>query len=214
MTAPAASVVVEALERAWEAVRCRHPDVPAVVVVVAAGSDARAKGRLKLGHFAASRWHLKEQTALAEVLVGGEGLRRGPVDVLGTLLHEAAHGLAQARSVKDTSRGGRFHNRRYRELAEELGLEVAEVAPIGWSATTVPDPLADRYRQVLDDLAAALVLWRVAEPTTTGASTSRNGMSCTCPCGRRIRVSVSTHEEAPIICGACGDSFTAGEPEG
>jgi hypothetical protein len=31
-----------------------------------------------------------------EVLVSGEGLQRGPVDVLGTLLHEAAHGLAHA----------------------------------------------------------------------------------------------------------------------
>jgi hypothetical protein len=27
------------------------------------------------------------------VLVGGEGLRRGPVEVLGTLLHEATNGL-------------------------------------------------------------------------------------------------------------------------
>jgi hypothetical protein len=29
--------------------------------------------------------------------------------VLGTLLHEAAHGLAQARSIQDTSRQGRYH---------------------------------------------------------------------------------------------------------
>jgi hypothetical protein len=65
--------------------------------------------------------------------------------VLGTLLHEAAHGLAQARSVQDASRGGRYHNRRYATLARELGLEVATVKPIGWSATIVPDHTATAY---------------------------------------------------------------------
>jgi hypothetical protein len=78
-------------------------------------------------------------------LVGGEGLQRGPTDVLGTLLHEAAHGLAQARSIQETSRQGRYHNRRYATLAAELGLEVTSVKPIGWSATTVPQHTAVSY---------------------------------------------------------------------
>jgi hypothetical protein len=71
------------------------------------------------------------------VLVSGEGLHRGSVDVLGTLLHEAAHGLAHARKVSDTSRQSRYHNCRYATLAAELGLEVAHVQPVGWSATSV-----------------------------------------------------------------------------
>ena len=71
------------------------------------------------------------------MLVSGEGLHRGSVDVLGTLLHEAAHGLAHARKVSDTSRQSRYHNRRYATLAAELGLEVAHVQPVGWSATSV-----------------------------------------------------------------------------
>jgi hypothetical protein len=56
------------------------------------------------------------------VLISGEGFGRGPPEVLGTLLHEAAHGLAKTRGIKDTSRQGRFHNLRYKALAEELGL--------------------------------------------------------------------------------------------
>jgi hypothetical protein len=42
--------------------------------------------------------------------------------VLDTELHEAAHGLAAARGIQDTSRQGRYRNARYRGLAEELGL--------------------------------------------------------------------------------------------
>jgi len=39
---------------------------------------------------------------LPEVFVGGEGLARGLADVHGTLLHEAAHALADVRGIKDT----------------------------------------------------------------------------------------------------------------
>ena len=56
-------------------------------------------------------------------MISGEGLRRSPREVLGTLLHEAAHALAHARGIKDTSRQGRYHNKHFKTLAEELGLD-------------------------------------------------------------------------------------------
>jgi hypothetical protein len=207
----AASRLVAALEHAWTAIRTRHPDVPQVVIVVASGSDPRSS-RLNLGHFAAGRWQLTDQpTDRAEVLVSGEGLHRGPVDVLGTLLHEAAHGLAHARTVSDTSRQGRYHNRRYATLAGELGPEVAHVQPIGWSATSVPGSTAARYVGVLAELAEALVLWRRAEQASpAGSGRSRNALACSCGCGRRIRVARSVLELVPILCGACAKPF---EPE-
>jgi hypothetical protein len=93
-----ASRLVAALEHAWDAIRANHPEVPDAVLVVASGSDPRSRA-LTLGHFAAGRWRLANDTQRPEVLVSGEGLRRGPVDVLGTLLHEAAHGLAHARRI-------------------------------------------------------------------------------------------------------------------
>jgi hypothetical protein len=206
----AASRLVAALEHAWTAIRYRHPEVPEVVIVVASGSDPRSR-RLNLGHFAAGRWQLTSPDApsdRAEVLVSGEGLHRGPVDVLGTLLHEAAHGLAHARKLSDTSRQGRYHNRRYATLAAELGLDVAHVQPIGWSATSVPEPTAARYVEVLGELAAALVLWRRAEQTSTvGPGRSRNALACSCACDRRIRVARSVLELAPILCAACAQPF-------
>jgi hypothetical protein len=206
----AASRLVAALEHAWTAIRSLHPEVPEVVIVVASGSDPRSR-RLNLGHFAAGRWQLANPDAptdRAEVLVSGEGLQRGPVDVLGTLLHEAAHGLAHARKVSDTSRQGRYHNRHYATLAGELGLDVAHLQPIGWSATSVPDHTAASYAEVLAELGAALVLWRRAEQASpAGPGRSRNALACSCGCGRRIRVARSVLELAPIICAACAQPF-------
>jgi hypothetical protein len=205
----AASLLVAALEHAWQTIRRRHPDVPEAVLVVASGSEGK---RLNLGHFAPHRWQVNGSDR-HEVLVGGEGLHRGPLEVLGTLLHEAAHGLAQARSLQDISRQGRYHNRRYAQLARELGLDVATVKPIGWSATTVPGATAAGYAGQLEELQAALVLWRRQEHRIGTGTRSRNLLAAACGCGRRIRAAKATLAEAPILCGVCQEPFEPAEPE-
>jgi hypothetical protein len=204
-----ASLLVAALEHTWQSIRSRHPDVPDAVLVVASGAEGK---RLNLGHFAPHRWQVAGANR-HEVLVGGEGLQRGPTDVLGTLLHEAAHGLAQARGIADTSRQGRYHNRRYATLARELGLDVTTQPPIGWSHTTVPDPTANRYAAQLGDLAAALVLWRRLELRAATGAKARNLLACTCACGRRIRVAKATVAQAPILCGLCEQPFQPDDQE-
>jgi hypothetical protein len=205
----AASLLVAALEHAWRTIRSRHPDVPEAVLVVASGSEGK---RVNWGHFAPHRWQVQGADR-HEVLVGGEGLHRGPLEVLGTLLHEAAHGLAQARSIQDTSRQGRYHNRRYATLAREFGLEVASVKPVGWSVTTVSEVTAAAYAGQLEELAAALVLWRRQEHRLASGARSRNLLAAACGCGRRIRVAKATLGEAPILCGACAQPFEPEEPE-
>jgi hypothetical protein len=204
----AASAVVAALEDAWTAIRTHHDDVPQVVIILGAGSEAR-RGLFKWGHFAAARWHVAG-TNRPEVLVSGEGLRRGPREVLATLLHEAAHGVANTRKIQDTSRQGRWHNRRFATLAGELGLKVTQDPKTGWSQTHLTDELAGRYADQLTKLGAALQLWRHAELQIGTPTASRNLLPCSCACGRKLRVAKSTLEQAPIICGACDEPF---EPE-
>lgn len=155
------------------------------------------------------RW-VKGDAKLPEVLVAGEGLVRGAEPVLATLLHEAAHGLAHVRGINDTSRQGRYHNRRYKLLAEELGLQVAEVGTIGWSSTTLREATIQTYRRELARLQAALTLYRRAEPTAGGTgSKSTNLLPCSCACPRRIRVARSTLHAGPIVCGMCEQDFAA-----
>jgi len=203
----AASAAVAALERTWAAIRHQHPELPETVIILGAGSPAR-RGLVELGHFAASRWHLQAAKANRhEVLVAGEGLRRGPHDVLNTLLHEAAHGLAHARNIKDTSRQGRWHNQRFAALAREVQLEVTADARTGLSQTQLTDQAATRYADQLGDLEDALQLWRHAEPTRDNQAGSRNLLACSCACGRKLRVAKSTLEQAPILCGACQQPF-------
>ena len=202
--------LITAIDRTWAAIQQLHPDVPDVVITLGAGSGGKAG--LKLGHFAAGRWQ-RADMRLPELFIGGEGLAKGAREVLGTLLHEGAHGMASARDIQDTSRQGRFHNTRYRALAGELGLDVARAGAIGWSATTVPDATAALYRAELRRLDAALVAYRHAElgDGRGGRASSNNGVSARCGCGRRIRVAESVLDAGPITCGLCGSDFIAGE---
>jgi hypothetical protein len=203
--------LVTALDRTWAAIMARHPDVPAVVIALGSGSGQR---RLKLGHFAPERWQ-RGEGRVPELFIGGEGLARGAGPVLGTLLHEAAHGVAATRGIQDTSRQGRFHNTRYKALAEELGITVEKDGSIGWSKTTVPDATAALYRAELARLDKALVAWRHADGAGRGGRTnSNNGVAALCGCGRRIRVAESVLEAGPITCGLCGSDFEAAAPNG
>jgi hypothetical protein len=205
---PFTAPLISALDRVWAEIHAWQPDVPTVVMTVCAGSIGAAPGTLKLGHFAAGRWQ-HDADRLSELFIGGEGLKDGPVNVLGTLLHEAAHGLARIRGIKDTSRQGRFHNTRYKKLALELGLDVAATGSIGWSATSVPDTTVIEYAHQLDELATVLTAWRHREADPGGRTSRNSGLSATCECGRRIRVSPSTYQAGPIICGLCDTEFTA-----
>jgi DnaJ domain len=202
---PAASRLLAVLEGAWRQIRRNHPEVPPVVLIIASGTDTRHP---KWGHHAPGRWHHANDDH-AEVMISGEGLRREPRDVLATLLHEAAHALAAARGITDTSRQGRYHNKKFAALASELGLDVTddESGQYGWTITTVPDATANRYGDQLDALAFAMTLWRIDEQLTPRAKRNTNLIAASCPCGRRIRVAASTLAEAPITCQACDGSF-------
>ena len=201
---PAASRLLAVLEGTWTAIRRNHPEVPPVVIIIASGTDSRQP---KWGHYASGRWYASN-VKHAEVMISGEGLARTAREVLGTLLHEAAHALAAARGITGTSRQGRYHNKKYAVLAAELGLDVAETPGFGWTITTVPDETASRYATQLSALKDAMTLWRNTEHVPAAAKgRSTNLIAAQCSCGRKIRVAASTLDEAPILCQACDGYF-------
>jgi hypothetical protein len=143
------------------------------------------------------------KASLSEVFITAEGLDRGAGDVLATLLHEAAHAIAHKRGIKDTSRQGRYHNQRFKEIAEELGLEVCRDRQIGWSLTSLSDTTANAYNATVAELAVALSM-RPRNPCSIAPhrKVSRNGATLVCECGRRTR-SARTVLAPAAICGVC-----------
>jgi hypothetical protein len=200
--------LVAALEQAWAAIRDRHPDVPAAVLIVGSGSPAKPSQGMKWGHFAALRWQAGDNQ-LPEVLISGEGLTREPEKVFTTLLHEAAHGMADTRGVKDTSRQGRWHNKQFAKLAAELGLSTTKDDKLGYSPCTLNADTTGHYQPVIAQLGAALRAYRHPEPTgeAKGRTSNNNGVTCECECPRKLRLSKTAFEEGPVVCAICTAPF-------
>lgn len=237
-TEPSGSSIVAALERVWDLIRANHPDLPAVVIVTGSGMV----GPPRWGHFRANGWTERAEKgaaldlAIGEMFVAGETLARGAEYTVETMLHEAAHVLAQVRGIKDTSRQGRWHNQRFRTLAEEMGLEYPQESAhpqVGFSQCLMTPGTREEYAEVIEDLDRAIRL-TIALPeflatTSEGeegygagehihhggrkprqprASTSAtNNLKATCGCGRIIRASRKVLAEDPILCGKCREPF-------
>ena len=225
----AASRLVAACEAAWRALQRHHPEIPDAVIVLGTGME---RGRLvKLGHWWGGQWTVGEGRQ-AEVLLAGEALHLSPEAVFEVLAHEAAHGINAARGIKDTSRGGRYHNASFKEAAESLGLTVTRMKPHGWAETTLGSDARDRYAEEISAIAAEMRLARhvvkvanrngaetAADEGSTGAGGDPDGrrterrsgrpVTATCGCGRRLRMAPSILAAAPVLCGACGVEFAA-----
>lgn len=78
-----------------------------------------------------------------EINIGAGTLSRPIENVCATLLHEMIHYWNYENGIQDTSRGGTYHNKRFREAAIERGLEVTHSEKYGWSHTAPSDALLD-----------------------------------------------------------------------
>lgn len=192
--------ILQVVERAWSEIRVLHEDVPDVIIAI--GKGAQPRGQVSLGSFTPNSWAGEDKSEVHELFLGGEGLNRGATDVFGTLLHEAAHGVAQVRGVKDTSRQGRWHNERFRVIAEELGLEIEKDPKIGWSLTRVPQSTQAQYAGVIDELAGVLSVHRMQrgpKPDEKEKKPDRTALFCP-GCERKIRVAKEAQEMGPVLC--------------
>ncbi len=221
-----ASAVVSACEAAWSDIRDHHPQLPDAVIILGSGVE---RGRLvKLGHWWGGRW-LADGEVRGEVLLAGEALHLPADKVFEVLLHEAAHGLNAARGIKDTSRGGRYHNQHFADTAREVLLVVRAMRPYGLAATELSSEGAERYAATIDGLDEAIRIARQLERDVQIGAEGEQGiegrlgggngrdelkakgsLAAECGCGRKLRMAPSVLARGPVVCGVCGSEFSTG----
>lgn len=96
------------------------------------------------GHFSLrdDTW-ISKNGASHEINIGAGTLSRPIEEVAATLLHEMVHYYNHVNGIKDCSRGNTYHNRRFKESAEERGLIVRHSEKYGWSHTSPSDDLLE-----------------------------------------------------------------------
>ena len=78
-----------------------------------------------------------------EINIGAGTLRRPIENICATLLHEMVHYYNYENGIQDCSRGNTYHNKRFKEAAEERGLTVTHSDKYGWSHTEPTEELLD-----------------------------------------------------------------------
>jgi predicted SprT family Zn-dependent metalloprotease len=182
------SGLVSACEDAWKDIQSTFDDVPEAVIVV--GSGGRRATTL-LGHFAKNSWD-NEENEVHEVLLVAENLNRTAQEIFTTLLHEAVHGIAHSRGIKDVS--GKRHNKRFALLCESVGMIPPES----------PDPKLDVQLKLCRKLN---LVPKNSKKTTWLAE---------CQCERKLRLPKKTivdPYDLQIVCQECGGSFFMNEEE-
>lgn len=209
------SELIKALNRAWVKIQSTYEDVPDAVILV--GSGGRRAATL-YGHFASNSWARETEDGssenIHEVLIVAEQLNRPAEDVFQTLLHEAVHGIASSRGIRDVS--GRRHNKRFKALCEEVGMIPPEKADptIGFSAARLSDLLKEKFSVEIKDIDQNLKAVRrlnlLAKPTKKTTWVGE------CECGRKIRLpkkTIDSPEHLMIDCGICGSEFKLDEDD-
>ena len=96
------------------------------------------------GHFSlkADTW-ISKIGGTHEINIGAGTLARPIENICATLLHEMVHYYNYINGIQDCSRGGTYHNGRFKRAAEERDLIVEHSEKYGWSHTSPSEGLLD-----------------------------------------------------------------------
>ena len=96
------------------------------------------------GHYTLyDAWSVDGDKGMREINIGAGTLSRPIENVVATLLHEMCHYWNDQHGIKDCSRGGTYHNKKFKVLAEACDLHIDHHPTYGWSITTPTDALVE-----------------------------------------------------------------------
>jgi rubrerythrin len=137
-----------------------------------------------------------------EINMCAEYLARPFLQTCSTLIHEMVHLKNLQDKIQDTSRGGKYHNKKFKEIAEQHGLIVEQDSKYGWCRTRLTDESAAWIISVYtEQLSFDLYRSKLPKVKAQSKSSSRKYV-CPC-CGTIIRATKEVH----VTCSECGVEF-------
>lgn len=162
------------------------------------------------GHVTCAKvWQVKD-TARYELNLGAGTLDRPIEETVATMLHEMVHIYHLMHDIQDCSRGGTYHNKKFKTKAESVGLVIEHDPRIGFSITSPSDDLIlyicnQGWTDVLMNREEQLRIpvsgigGKSAGGTVAPKKPSSTRKYC-CPC---CDTSVRATKNVNIICGRC-----------
>ena len=142
-----------------------------------------------------------------ELNMTAQQLSRPIHEIAATMLHEMCHQYASINNMQDTSRGGNYHNKLFRRIAETHGLIVKQLPTIGWSDTSLTDASKALIDRFIAETPSFRVIYRlpIFKGQTLRSSSTRKYV---CPvCGMSVRAT----KEVRIMCLDCSAAMSVEE---
>ena len=96
------------------------------------------------GHVTVSNTWFTDDKAMKELNISANYLRRDITEVVTTLIHECSHIWNMQHEIKDTSNGYIYHNKRFKQTAEELGkIKISRSEKYGWTISEATEETVD-----------------------------------------------------------------------
>lgn len=114
-----------------------------------------------------------------ELNIGADTLSRPIENVCATMCHEMVHLQAMQRGIQDTSNHGVYHNKKFKELAENTGLiTISQVPVYGWTVTEPTDKMLEFCMIYgFDDLKCTRGNFYIPPISPTGTATAKTTIS-------------------------------------
>lgn len=88
-----------------------------------------------MGHCSVAKVWQRRDDKTYELNIAAEVLNYPIEETLDTMLHEMVHLYCRQHDIKEVSRGGKYHNKRFKAIAEEHGLTCVPCGQYGWNTT-------------------------------------------------------------------------------
>lgn len=99
------------------------------------------------GHVSVAKiWKLKGEDR-HELNISADWLNRPIEHIVATMIHEMVHLYNIANEIQDCSRGGSYHNRKFKEEAEKHMIAIEKDEKYGWTITSPTDELLEYILQ-------------------------------------------------------------------
>ena len=175
------------------------------------------------GHVTVAKTWKRKDDWRHELNISADWLERPIENVVATMIHEMTHLYNIKQGIQDCSRGGTYHNRKFKEEAEKHMLRIDKDEKYGWTITSPTDEL---FEYILDKGWGDIDMGRNClfglfggqdngKPGkgSSGAQGAADGRKVpkpsssrryVCPgCGAIVRATKELH----IICGSCNVDF-------
>ena len=196
------------LEKLFRTLNERYFDNTIEEPIITIQSTPRAYGHVTVS----KAWHKANGDERHELNIAAGTLDRPIEEIVSTLLHEMVHLMNLQNGVQDCSRGGTYHNRKFKAAAEACDLHIDYDERIGWSVTSPTEALIDFIiEEGWEDICMSREDGCISRtpgrgspdrtpttPTTPKKSSTRKYI---CP---GCKLSVRATREVNIICGDCG----------